>query len=89
MSRVAVDRYVPDDKLLFPRIVRDSYPALWAWIRHFEDLSGVQGDAVYDGEEVVARLLQFAGQVYLPFLRANSSAIERGEKEVKVSFTVQ
>ena len=71
------------------RLIRDSYPALWAWILKFEDLSGVgvegEGEALYEGGEVVDNLLQFGAQVYLPFLRANSSAINNGEKEVKVS----
>ena len=72
------------------RLIRDSYPALWAWIRKFEDLSGVgvegEEEVLYEGGEVVDSLLQFTAQVYLPFLRANSSAIDNGEKEVKVSF---
>ena len=71
------------------RLIRDSYPALWAWIRKFEDLSGVgvegEEEVLYEGGEVVDSLLQFTAQVYLPFLRANSSAIDNGEKEVKGS----
>ena len=68
------------------RIVRNSYPALWAWIRKFEDLSGVgmEEEAAYESGEVVTRLLEFAVQVYLPFLRANSLAIDNGEKTVAV-----
>ena len=42
-------------------------------------------EVLYEGGEVVDSLLQFTAQVYLPFLRANSSAIDNGEKEVKVS----
>ena len=69
------------------RIIRDSYPALWAWIRKFEDLSavGMEEEVVsYESGEVVTRLLEFAVQVYLPFLRANSLAIDNGEKTVSV-----
>ena len=70
------------------RFIRDSCPALWAWIRKFEDLSGVgmegEEEAAYESGEVVTRLLEFAVQVYLPFLRANSLAIDNGEKTVAV-----
>ena len=70
------------------RLIRDTYPALWAWVRKFEDLSGVgvegEGEVAYESGEVVDSLLQFAAQVYLPFLQANSSAIDSGEKEVTV-----
>ena len=69
------------------RIIRDSYPALWAWIRKFEDLSavGMEEEVSYESGEVVTRLLEFAVQVYLPFLRANNLAIDNGEKTVSVS----
>ena len=42
-------------------------------------------EAGYESGEVVNRLLEFAVQVYLPFLRANSLAIDNGEKTVAVS----
>ena len=47
---------------------------------------GMEGEegAAYESGEVVTKLLEFAVQVYLPFLRANSLAIDNGEKTVAV-----
>ena len=45
---------------------------------------GMEEEVSYESGEVVTRLLEFAVQVYLPFLRANSQAIDNGEKTVSV-----
>ena len=66
------------------RLIRSEYPAVWAWIRKFEDLSGLE-TAHCDNAEFLREILSFAGEVYLPFLAANSAALDSGDKEVSVS----
>ena len=63
--------------MLYCRMIRDDYPAVWAWIRLFEDLSGVDPDKSHcDNQQYLTDMLQFASDVYLPFLEANSEAVE-------------
>ena len=58
-------------------MIRDEYPAVWAWIKLFEDLSGVDPDKSFcDNNLYLTEMLQFASDVYLPFLQANSEAVE-------------
>ena len=57
---------------------------MWSWTRRFEDLSGVS-EAHCDNNEFLKEMLTFAGEVYLPFLAANSSAIAAGDKTMKVN----
>merc|ERR1712228_393098 len=67
------------------RILREKYPAVWAWIRKMEDTSGVEEEgAHYVDDACCIDFLKFAGSTYLPFLRANASAIQSGENEVSV-----
>jgi len=77
ISQLVVDR-TPDEA------VRDNYPAVWSWIRRFEDLSGLD-TAHCDNEGYLKEMLSFAGEVYLPFLAANSAALAAGEKQLTVS----
>ena len=63
--------------MFYCRMIRDDYPAVWAWIRLFEDLSGVDPDKSHcDNQQYLTDMLQFASDVYLPFLEANSEAVE-------------
>ena len=66
-------------------MIRSEYPAVWAWIRLFEDLSGVDEDAFCDNNRVLSNLLNFAAEVYLPFLRSNSKAVEDGQSTTQVT----
>jgi hypothetical protein len=77
LSQLVVDR--GSDTLL-----RDSYPACWAWVRRMEDLSGPPADHHADSS-FLEEMLGFAGSVYLPFLAANRAALAKGEKEVRVT----
>eukprot|EP00092_Neocalanus_flemingeri_P068150 GFUD01083231.1.p1 GENE.GFUD01083231.1~~GFUD01083231.1.p1 ORF type:complete len:237 (+),score=56.64 GFUD01083231.1:395-1105(+) len=77
LSQLVVDR-TPDE------IIRDKYPAVWSWVRKFEDLSGLE-KAHCDNKEYLKEILTFAGEVYFPFLAANRAALATGEKELKVN----
>lgn len=65
------------------RLIRSQYPAVWAWLRKFEDLSGLEG-AFYCGDACLKEMLRFAGSVYLPFLQANRQALASGETRLQV-----
>ena len=82
------------DNVLLRRLLRAEYPGVWAWVRRyslsipytfkvwvcrFEDLSGLE-EAHSDNTTFLQEILSFAGHVYLPFLAANSAAIEAGLK---------
>jgi len=77
LSQLVVDR-TPDE------LIRDNYPAVWSWVRKFEDLSGLE-EGHCDNKEYLREMLTFAGEVYLPFLAANRAAISAGEKQFKVN----
>ena len=76
-SQLIADR-TPDE------LIRTEYPTVWAWTRKVEDLSGLEA-AHCDNVQFLQEILTFAGEVYLPFLAANSAALYAGEKEVSVS----
>ena len=65
------------------RLIRSEYPASWAWVKKFEDLSGVEV-AHCDNTQYVREILQFASDVYLPFLAANNQALLEEKKTVEV-----
>ena len=50
--------------------MRSEYPAVWAWVRKFEDLSGLEEESGghCDNKAFLREILTFAGEVYLPFL---------------------
>ena len=67
------------------QLLREEFPASWAWVKAMEDLSGVEGDNSEEGDNTgVEGMLVFAAQVYFPFLAANRAALAAGEKEVIV-----
>lgn len=60
------------------------------WIQQVEDLGGIEGewrDPKAELPALVKGLLKMAGDVYLPFLIANNTAFEAGEKAM--SFTAR
>lgn len=67
-------------------MMRADYPYSYRWLAHIDDMSGIDGawDAG-DAElpEVVRRLLDVIGAVYLPFLVANAAALDQGEAMVR------
>lgn len=67
-------------------MMRADYPYAYRWLAHIDDMSGIEGEwdaADADLPEVVTRLLDVVGAVYLPFLVANAAALERGEAMVR------
>lgn len=63
-------------------IMRRDAPFAWRWLQHVDDASGAEGnwdEAALDRPAVRA-LLAMVGDSYLPFLIANTTAIEAGEK---------
>lgn len=60
-------------------MMRADYPYTYRWLAHVDDMSGVEGDWEGGFAPVVAELVRIAGQVYVPFLRANEAAAEAGE----------
>ena len=66
------------------RLIRSEYPTCWAWIKKFEDLSGAE-PCQSDSSQYMREVLQFASDVYLPFLAANSKAIAENKKTVEVT----
>ena len=65
-------------------MIRSEYPASWAWVKKFEDLSGVDGGHC-DNTQYLQDVLQFASDVYLPFLAANNQALLADQKTVEVT----
>lgn len=68
-------------------MMREDYPYTFRWLLHIDEMSGIEGD--WDSAEsgypaVVASLLEVIGAVYLPFLRANASALSAGEAWVEL-----
>jgi len=79
LSQLVIDTSA--DKLL-----RDSYPGCWAWVRRLENMSGhMETQGNYEDVGYVTEMLQFIAEVYLPFLAANRKAILANEKEVTVT----
>lgn len=61
-------------------MMRADYPYTYRWLAHIDDMSGLEGEWEPGFAPVVAELVRIAGQVYVPFLRANEQAAEAGEE---------
>ncbi len=65
------------------KIMAERAPATFQWLQALDDASGVEGQWI-DREQIetspVFRLVELAAQIYLPYLVANESAVEAGEK---------
>ncbi len=75
ISQLGVDPTAQD-------MMRADYPYTFRWLAHIDDMSGIEGawdaaDAPF--KPVVGKLLAQLGSVYVPFLLANSAAMEAGE----------
>lgn len=65
-------------------IMRADYPYTYRWLAHIDDMSGVDGAWEPGFAPVVAELVRVAGEVYVPFLRANESAAEAGAETFRM-----
>lgn len=59
-------------------MMRADFPYAYRWLAHVEDMSGTEGEWEPGVSAVVTELLRIAGEVYVPFLRANAAAAETG-----------
>jgi hypothetical protein len=69
-------------------IMRHRAPTLSHWVRQMDDLSGLRGewrDSESNMPAVVSNLLQICGDTYLPFLAANTEALQN---ETDLSLTI-
>ncbi|MCC6926735.1 glutathione S-transferase N-terminal domain-containing protein [Novosphingobium sp.] len=57
-------------------MMRVDYPYTYRWLAHIDDMSGTEGEWEPGFAPVVAELVRIAGQVYVPFLRANAEAAD-------------
>lgn len=68
-------------------VMRQQAPRVLPWLLRLDDASGVEGTWRMPGEAPtgwVRALLALAGEVYLPFLRANAEALEHGRDILRV-----
>ena len=66
-------------------VIRRAAPRTERWVRRLDDGSGIDGDwATTGGSRAVAALIAMAGQIYLPFLEANASAVADKAELVEV-----
>ena len=65
-------------------MMRADYPYTYRWLAHIDDMSGLEGAWEPGFAPVVAELVRIAGQVYVPFLRANEQAAEAGEETFRM-----
>ncbi len=65
-------------------MMRADYPYTYRWLAHIDDMSGVEGEWEPGFAPVVAELVRIAGQVYVPFLRANEDAAEAGAETFRM-----
>ncbi len=65
-------------------MMRADYPYTYRWLAHIDDMSGVEGEWEPGFAPVVAELVRIAGEVYVPFLRANEAAAEAGAETFRM-----
>lgn len=69
-------------------MMRAAYPAVYRWLLHVDDASGIEGE--WDAADaplkpVVLQLLAEIGRVYGPFLQANAAAAAAGENMFRMT----
>lgn len=68
-------------------IMRKMAPRTESWVKRGHDLSGVDGSWESDNDilsDMISGLLEIAGDMYLPYLRANAEAIRARSKEMEI-----
>jgi glutathione S-transferase len=69
-------------------IMRGQAVRAFQWVQDLDDASGIEGewrDPAQPAGPGVERLLNLIGEVFLPFMVANSAAVAAGEPEVRVT----
>lgn len=63
-------------------IMREEAQRAESWLRQLDDASGIEGDwyGVGDLPPMTKGMITYCAEIYLPFLAANATAIERGEE---------
>jgi glutathione S-transferase len=69
-------------------MMRRDYPYSLRWLLHVDDMSGIEGE--WDAPDaplppIMAVLLNQVGEIYLPFLQANSDAIAAGQDTFSIT----
>eukprot|EP01084_Bolivina_argentea_P117786 209104_1 len=60
-------------------LLRERYQLLLQWLDQCDDLSGIEYKNEFKISDIVMDLLKVCGNVYMPFLKANSDAIASGK----------
>ncbi len=62
------------------KMLQSEFPFFERWLDHIDDSSGFEGEWVPELTPTLKELLRIAGDTYLPFLIANSNAIDKGQE---------
>jgi glutathione S-transferase len=70
-------------------IMRNNVPSVYDWVMRLDDSSGIEGEwhCMAQMRPTVAQMLRYCARYYLPFLSANSEAINNGISTVTVYLT--
>ncbi|KZL18623.1 hypothetical protein PsAD2_02564 [Pseudovibrio axinellae] len=66
-------------------MMNKEFPFTSRWVDHVDDASGFDGEWITELTPSLIELLKIAGDTYLPFLAANSAAIDKGESSFTAS----
>eukprot|EP01083_Nonionella_stella_P233372 822293_1 len=63
-------------------ILRTKYPLIYCWLYMMDDLSGVTNNNKQEFKisDTVMKLLKICGNIYMPFLKANSEALNKKQE---------
>lgn len=69
-------------------MMRNDYPYSYRWLLHIDDMSGIDGD--WDANDapfapIITAILTLVGEIYLPFLLANSAASAAGAETFSIT----
>ena len=70
-------------------IMRAQAQRLYDWLRRTDDASGVKGEWADEPAGTIGELLELAGKIYFPFLRANAEAFAAGAETMTLEIDGQ
>ena len=70
-------------------IMRAQAQRLYDWLRRTDDASGVEGEWADEPAGTIGELLELAGKIYFPFLRANAEAFAAGAETMTLEIDGQ